>query len=200
MVVSDYAEAASRKFKILEKRITKKEFSDFTVRFTSYALHTLELNRMLAGIKVADFLSAKLIPVDTKGLHGKFLKGMVQRALERHGYSNVDPLLQKHNVSVLRPRIDSQVDPKEVPNGKLFCTEKYIEDIENPNKGGPKKFDVIIISDLAPRHVFELNFYTTEGTKIGINEDEYLALNDVVRKHGSVEFHWITDGNYWLSL
>ena len=199
MVVSDYAEAASRKFEILEKRITKSEFSDLSTRFATYALDTLELNRLLAGIKVADFLSAKLIPVDTKGLHGKFLKGVVQRALENHGYTNIDGLLKENNINVLGARIDRQLNIRELPSGKLFCTEKYVEGVEKPNKGGLKKFDVVILSGYAPKHVFELNFYTTEGTKIGINEEEYLALIEEIRKQGGIEFHWVTDGNYWLS-
>jgi len=199
MVVSDYAEAASRKFEILEKRITKSEFSDLSTRFATYALDTLELNRLLAGIKVADFLSAKLIPVDTKGLHGKFLKGVIRRALENHRYTNIDGLLKENNINILGARIDRQLNIRELPSGKLFCTEKYVEGIEKPNKGGPKKFDVVILSDYVPKHVFELNFYTTEGTKIGINEEEYLALSEATRKRGGIEFHWVTDGNYWLS-
>jgi hypothetical protein len=199
MVVSEYVEAVSGRFEILENRIRRSEFADFSVRFAGYVLDTLELNRMLRGIKVAEFLSAKLVPVDTKGLHGKFLKTVVQKALDRRGFNNIDGVLKRHNVNVLKTRIDTQVNVRDLPKGMMYCTEKYIEGVEKPNGGGRKKFDIVILSNFEPKHAFELNFYTTEGTKIGINEEEYLSLHETMRERNTTEFHWITDGNYWLS-
>ncbi len=44
-----------------------------------------------------------------------------------------------------------------------------------------------------------MNFYSTSGTKIGINQGEYVDLNNFMQKNFSdFEFYWITDGNYWL--
>ena len=45
-----------------------------------------------------------------------------------------------------------------------------------------------------------MNFYTTAGTKIGINQGEYIDLNNYIQKNfDDFEFYWITDGNYWLT-
>ena len=81
----------------------------------------------------------------------------------------------------------------------LFCTERYVEDVMKPKEKKPKKFDVIIISGARPKHLFEINFYTTAGTKIGINEGEYVDMSRAIGSMGDYQFHWITDGNYWLS-
>ncbi|HOJ63063.1 MAG TPA: DpnII family type II restriction endonuclease, partial [Spirochaetota bacterium] len=42
------------------------------------------------------------------------------------------------------------------------------------------------------------------GTKIGINEDEYIDLRDEVENFNNLnntnfKFIWITDGNFWLT-
>lgn len=59
---------------------------------------------------------------------------------------------------------------------------------------------MIIFSDYKPKYLFEINFYSTEGTKIGINQNEYIDLNDHIKnKFKDFEFYWITDGNYWLT-
>lgn len=63
-----------------------------------------------------------------------------------------------------------------------------------------KKFDLIIFSDYKPKHLFEMNFYSTGGTKIGINQNEYIDLNELIKMEFSdFKFYWITDGNYWLT-
>lgn len=58
---------------------------------------------------------------------------------------------------------------------------------------------MIILSGARPKHLFEINFYTTAGTKIGINEGEYVDMSKAIGGMGDYQFHWITDGNYWLS-
>lgn len=51
-----------------------------------------------------------------------------------------------------------------------------------------------------PKYLFEMNFYSTEGTKIGINQNEYIDLNRFIKKNfPDFKFYWITDGNYWLT-
>jgi len=81
----------------------------------------------------------------------------------------------------------------------LFCTEKYIEGVVK-NNGKPKRLDLIILQQFKPKYLFEINFYSTAGTKIGINEDENISLFNHIRKNfSSLEFYWITDGNYWLT-
>lgn len=68
-----------------------------------------------------------------------------------------------------------------------------------PKEKTPKKFDVVILAGTKPKHLIEVNFYTTAGTKIGINEGEYVDMSKAIGGMGDFQFHWITDGNYWLS-
>ena len=45
-----------------------------------------------------------------------------------------------------------------------------------------------------------MNFYSTAGTKIGINQNEYIDLNNYIKENFNyLKFYWITDGNYWLT-
>ena len=55
-----------------------------------------------------------------------------------------------------------------------------------------------------PIILIETNFYTTSGTKIGINQGEYTDLIrdiEMFNQENNENYHfiWITDGNYWLS-
>ena len=85
-------------------------------------------------------------------------------------------------------------------NSKLFCTERYIDKIIKIKDNKLKKFDLIILHDNKPKYLFEINFYSTEGTKIGINQNEYIDLNNYIKENfRSFKFYWITDGNYWLT-
>jgi len=93
----------------------------------------------------------------------------------------------------------ASIFPTNELKGRVYCTEKYIQGVVKPVSGHEKKFDLVIVVDGKPKHLFEMNFYTTEGTKIGINEGEYLELLKFVRENTSYQFHWITYGNYWLT-
>ena len=82
-------------------------------------------------------------------------------------------------------------------NNKIFCTERYIDKIIKVKDNKLKKFDLIIFKDSNPKYLFETNFYSTAGTKIGINQNEYIDLNNYIKKKfGNFKFYWLTDGNY----
>jgi len=100
----------------------------------------------------------------------------------------------------LKHDLRQQINTLAIGNGKIFCTERYIEGITKPKDSKPKKFDLVIFSDYKPKYLFEMNFYSTEGTKIGINQNEYIDLNANIKKNfRDFKFYWITDGNYWLT-
>ena len=68
----------------------------------------------------------------------------------------------------------------------------------------PKVFDFILFFDRKPLILIETNFFSTTGTKIGINRDEYTDLKEDIqtfcrKKKIVIKFIWITDGNYWLT-
>jgi len=121
----------------------------------------------------------------------------MENILENNNFICIDDFLKKNGISTI------PLEGLKLPTDKkrLFCTEKYVETIIKPATKKPKKFDLIIFDDSKPKNLFELNFYSTEGTKIGINEGEYIELNNYIKSQNSgCHFFWITDGNYWLTL
>lgn len=197
MAVTKYMGKASKDFKVIESRMTKREFEDITIRLANYLLNNLKMNETLAYINIEKFLRNKRIPLDTKRIHGNYAKLKIMECLHKKGYESMDSLLKQNRAKTLKLTPDSSLIPHK--GKKLYCTEKYVEGIVKSN-GKPKKFDLCIFGDRKPKHLFEINFYSTEGTKIGINEDEYVDLNNFIKENfPQCRFYWITDGNYWLT-
>ena len=200
VTVSQYISKIVQNFNILKRRITKSEFEDFSIRFSHYLLNNLQLNKILAAIDVEKFIQNKKIPVDIKALHGNYPKIKIKRILEDNGYHNIDGILNNYGIRTLKHNLDLQIDTGLIKNNKMFCTERFIEGIIKTRDNKPKKFDLIIFSNYRPKYLFEINFYSTEGTKIGINQNEYIDLNTYIKNNfRNFEFYWITDGNYWLT-
>jgi len=200
VTVSQYISKIVKNFNILKKRITKSEFEDFSIRFSNYILNNLQLNKILAAIDVEKFIQNKKIPVDIKTLHGNYPKIKIKRILEDNGYHNIDGILNNYGIRTLKHKLNLQIDTGLIKNNKIFCTERFIEGIIKTRDNKPKKFDLIIFSNYRPKYLFEINFYSTEGTKIGINQNEYIDLNTYIKNNFSnFKFYWITDGNYWLT-
>lgn len=198
--ISKYIDKIFKNFSVLEERITKKEFSDFSIRFANYLLNNYKLNETLESINIENFLKNKKIPIDTKSIHGNYAKVKVSKLLEKNGYINIDDNLNKNGVSILKHNLKEQIDINLFRGKKIFCTEKYVENIIKPLDKKLKKFDVIVFNNFCPKFLFEVNFYSTEGTKIGINQNEYIELHKHIKQNfNNFEFCWITDGNYWLT-
>lgn len=200
LTVSKYINIILKDFNILETRIKKSEFEDFSIRFSNYLLNNLNLNETLDTINIEKYLRNKRIPLDTKSLHGNYPKIKIGKILESNGYKNIDYLLNNAGIKTLKHDLREQLNDTVIKNSKIFCTERYIDKIIKIKDKKPKKFDLIIFNDSKPKYLFEINFYSTEGTKIGINQNEYIDLNDYIKKKfGYFIFYWITDGNYWLT-
>lgn len=198
MSVSKFIDKVSKNFKAIESRMVKKELEDISIRFANYLLNNLKVNEALTSIDVEKFLRNKRIPLDVKGIHGKYAKSKIMQYLNKKGYKNVDNLLNQKHIKTLKLTANSSLV---VEGGKnLYCTERYVEGIVKPKDRKPKKFDLIIFGDNKPKYLMEINFYSTEGTKIGINQNEYIDLNNFIKENfRQCRFYWVTDGNYWLT-
>lgn len=196
IAVNNYASKIPGKADLLRLRVSEPVFKDTSYRFSDYLIHRLKLNDVLGAANLGELLRSKRTPIDTKSRHGKYAKQRAIEILERSGFVNIDPLLGM--TRTLTKDITAQIGGS-LPVGRLFCTERYVEGVMKPKENKPKRFDVIVFSGSRPRHLFEINFYTTSGSKIGINEGEYTDLKNAIDSVGGFEFHWITDGNYWLS-
>ena len=200
LAISKYIDKIVKNFTILEKRIVKSEFEDFSIRFSNYLLNNLKLNETLKAINIEKYLQNKRIPLDTKSLHGNYPKIKIIKILENKGYKNIDSILNKTGIHILKHDLRQQIDLTVLNNDKIFCTERYVEKIIKTKDNKLKKFDLIIFSNYKPKYLFEMNFYSTAGTKIGINQNEYIDLNEYIKRNSyDFKFYWITDGNYWLT-
>lgn len=198
MAVSKYAEKIPKSTDLLKLRVSDPVFRESSYRLSDYVIHRLRLNDLLRCTDLAGLLEAKRAPKDTKGMTGDFAKGKVVEVLERNGFMNVDTILNGKAIRTLKRDVRGQLGGG-LPEGKSFCTERNVEDVVKPKENKLKKFDVIILVDGKAKHLLEVNFYTTAGTKIGINEGEYVDMVESIGKMAEYKFHWITDGNYWLS-
>jgi hypothetical protein len=198
MAVNKHTEKITKKPDMLRLRVSDPVFKESSYRLSDYVIHQLRLNDLLESTDLPVLLKSKCAPRDSKGMHGDYGKKKVIGVLERNGFVNIDAILNGKNVRTLSGDLARQLDGL-LPPGRLFCTERYVEGVVKPKEKKPKKFDVIILSGTEPKHLFEINFYTTAGTKIGINEGEYDDMSKAIGSMGDYQFHWITDGNYWLS-
>jgi hypothetical protein len=175
-------------------------------RAAEYLIKNRALNSALAGVRPRIFLKNKRVPVDSKSAHGKYATKileeiLVKAAFRRHDY--LGPCISRSGSSQ-RMLTDS-------PDVFLFCREKEVESLSSPGvsissesagtgRKTAKRFDFVLLHGNSPKIVIEANFYTTGGTKIGINEKEYLALHEqVVQNEKGLRFIWVTDGGYWLT-
>jgi hypothetical protein len=195
--ISEWVPHAEEDVRILHERIINPTFEDVSFRFAEYSLRVLQLNETLRVLDANKFLQNKRIPVDNKSLHGNYAKTVITQILDNHGFKNADEYLKKEKITTLEWKVDLKANTLD-GNDNFYCTEKSVQGVLT-DKGRPKKFDFLLLVSGEPKHLFEVNFYTTGGTKIGINESEYVALNNDIKKKTSFKFHWITDGNYWLS-
>lgn len=170
------------------------------VRISQYLINNLKASEFLSAVDLEKFLLLKRIPRDTKGIHGTFGIIKISKKLESLGINDVtkiiaDKILKVDNAAY-NPVRESEL---------AFVREKYLEQVYIRKTKKLKKFDFIILKNGIPRILIETNFYSTSGTKIGINVGEYtdlhediLLLNKVLKM--PLIFSWISDGNFWLTI
>lgn len=190
-----YVDISSKKRQYIYSRIKNNE--NVRLIITNYLIDNLKINEMLESINLKEYLKNKRIPKDTKTIHGKFGTIKIKEILIELGIQNIDFHITTKDL------IDDLYNTQELKEyqGKwVFVTEKYLKNILRRKQRTPKKFDFIILYNLIPKYVIETNFYSTSGSKIGINEEEYIDLNEEINeKSKELTFFWITDGNYWLT-
>ena len=180
--------------------MTSEKFLDVSERIAEYLIKNLHLNDILRAIKIKVYLATKRVPIDTKSIHGNFGKIKITKILEKHNFVNADILFNKANIKILSNDLNKIEILRGLKEKFVFVTERYIEGIDKRKDKKPKKFDFVLLYDLKPKIVIETNFYSTAGTKIGINQGEYIDLNEDIKKnHKNLVFIWLTDGNYWLT-
>jgi len=178
-------------------------------RVAKYLLENRALNDVLKGIRHRNFIRGKRLPRDTKSAHGKYSTRLLKQVLESSGFECCDGKgVCSEKVISRTGTLQGSVGPS---NPFSYCTEKRVESVlhagspissESASRREPtaKRFDFVLLYENEPKVVIETNFYTTSGSKIGINEKEYLALHTkIVEEEKGLRFIWVTDGSYWLT-
>jgi len=195
--ITIYIDNLSKKRDFLYARI--KKMPSVRMRIAKYLIKNLKLHEMVESINIKSYLKNKRIPIDTKSIHGKFGSIKITKTLNELGIIDANGDFKKLGLG----KMSSSLTEKDLPqyrNKWIFVSEKYINNILKRKQKKLKKFDFVILYDLKIKYLIETNFFSTSGTKIGINEEEYIDLNEeIIDKIPTAVFMWITDGNYWLT-
>ncbi len=172
---------------------------DSRLRISKYLIEHLNADTYFKTVNLEKFLELKRHPIDTKSLHGKFGITKITKILEEGGFVNIDSEFKDKTLPIKNAVLD-----KDSKNRFCYLRERAIAEINKRKDKKPKVFDFILLYKRKPKVLIETNFYTTSGTKIGINQGEYVdLLQDITKinekKKTSFIFLWVTDGNYWLT-
>jgi len=191
---------------LIAARISESE--SVRERVAEYLLGNRHFNEVLAGIRPREYLRYKFRPVDSKTAHGGYASRIVERVLQASGFAFLG------SGDVLENRTVRRTPEAQRTLGDYhefgYYTEAYVESLAGSNsrisseslssdRKTAKRFDFVLVYNGLPRVVIETNFYTTSGSKIGINEKEYVELRRIVEQRENLRFIWITDGSYWLT-
>jgi len=168
------------------------------LRLSRYLIENLNADKIIKSIDLKKYLEVKRHPKDTKSIHGNFGKMKIERILEDIGMEDIGKILAKTIPA------DQIILPDKYKNKFCYITERIVHGIVKRKNKKPKVFDFILFFDRKPLILIETNFFSTTGTKIGINRDEYTDLKEDIqtfcrKKNIVMKFVWITDGNYWLT-
>lgn len=172
----------------ISKNITSR------TRIAQYLIERYNLAQHSEGKLIEDTLLLKRQPVDAKTFSGRYGSYRIEKALNGNGFSPLPT--ENGKVLILENRIKS--------DGFYYVREGKIKSSKEKLEFKDKVFDFILLKNGAPFFLIETNFYSTSGSKIGINEDEYIKISKQInnfsdKKGYPLYFSWVTDGNYWLS-
>jgi len=163
-------------------------------RIAEYLVNKYNLIEHSTENLIEKSLLLKRHQVDPKSFSGKYGSYRIEKCLNDNGFTKLSSEYTK----------TLDLKEKRELNGFHYVREAKIKSSERDVEFGNKVFDFILLKDGTPFFLIETNFYSTSGSKIGINEREYISLaRDIKEFSNSNEnklfFSWITDGNYWLS-
>lgn len=167
-------------------------------RISRYLIENLNASKVIEEVDIKGLLKLKKKPIDIKCIHGKFGASKIEKIFEELGILNLNNRIKDKTINPLTSYDNLPF------NIVGYVSERYIEGIKKRNDNKLKKFDFIIFVEGKVKFLIETNFYATSGTKIGINQNEYIDLKDTIVNfnylHNSeIKFIWVTDGSYWLT-
>ena len=163
-------------------------------RIAEYLVNRYNLIEHSTEDLIKKSLLLKRHQADSKSFSGKYGSYRIEKCLNDKGFSKLPSEYSK------TLDLEEERDLK----GFHYVREAKIANGKNVVRFGKKVFDFILLKDGIPFFLIETNFYSTSGSKIGINEREYISLSKDIKTFSNTNIHklyfsWITDGNYWLS-
>lgn len=184
--IQNYIDRASKSVAVIHDRIINDKMTDVSIRIASYIINNLNLNEIQKCFVLDEYLRNKRMPIDTKSIHGNFGIYKISKILDKNGFINCNDIMNK-TLDDSRSRFS-------------YSKETKIQGITK-NDGKEKKFDFVLYYETKPIILIETNFYSTSGSKININDDEYTYLDEEIKHNNpDLKFMWISDGNYWLTI
>lgn len=114
--------------------------------------------------------------------------------MEKHCFNHIDKFCKNHNFKFLVQGTKVQIE-KEF--GIIVKTSSEGIDMEIKND---RRFDFVIYNHhINKLYIFEVNYYSSQGSKPNSIAREYSDLFDLLKKQ-NIEFIWITDGQGWLKM
>lgn len=163
-------------------------------RIAEYLVNKYNLIEHSTENLIEKSLLLKRHQVDPKSFSGKYGSYRIEKCLNDNGFSKLPSDYTK----------TLDLEEKRELKGFQYVREAKISSSKKNVGFANKVFDFILLKDGAPFFLIETNFYSTSGSKIGINETEYISLARKIKEFSNLNgkrlfFSWITDGNYWLS-
>lgn len=195
--VPNYVNLCLKKRNILYNHIENSIGSRY--RTSKYLIENLRADDFNKAIDIKKYLAIKRNPKDTKQIHENFGSIKISQILKEFNIRDVSRFITSKVLSLNFNEL-----PSDINNKLSYVREKAIDKIFIRKKKKLKKFDFIILHNGSPKFLIETNFYTTTGTKIGINVGEYTDLKEDIDKINQqndlcLKFMWISDGNFWLT-
>lgn len=163
------------------------------VRLAEYLVNRYNLIEYSKDNLIEKTLLLKRHAVDSKTYSGEYGSYRIEKVLKENSFNEL-PLKYGRELN-----LDGDITLE----GFHYVREAKIFSSQKDSKFEDKVFDFILLKNGSPFFLIETNFYSTSGSKIGINETQYISLSQDIKSFSSSEynlfFSWITDGNYWLS-
>lgn len=119
-------------------------------------------------------------------------KNRTGKIMEKHCQEYLGKFCKKYNFKLL---IEATKIDIENELGIVVNTSSNEIDIKND-----RRFDFVIYNNKIDKlYIFEVNYYSSQGSKPNSIAREYKDLFDLLKKQ-NIEFVWITDGQGWLKM
>lgn len=178
---------AENKSYIFYGEINEKVIKELLLFFTQSGLKDIFENRYIKNL--VDYCFGVEVGFDTnarKNRTGKIMEELCEKFM-------LDFIEENSDFKLLR-------EATKVHILNEFNIRVNTQDINNEKKKNDRRFDFVLFNKKTKKlYIFEVNYYSSTGSKPNSIAREYSELFDLLKKQ-DIEFIWITDGKGWLKM